>query len=120
MKKRMKDGTRVDWRKLARAEYWVCVSRYIVSYEADGLDGLIDRRLEQTSSRQALADEVMAMTDEYRCRYMGWNVKHFHSWYQRTGGTRSYTWVKKHLQKADLIFEASMEYRLCAIIARYF
>lgn len=76
--------------------------RYKVSYEADGLDGLIDRRLEQTSNRQAPVDEVMAMTDEYRCRYMGWNVKHFHSWYQRTGGTRSYTWVKKHLQKAEL------------------
>lgn len=80
--------------------------RYMVSYEADGLDGLIDRRLEQTSNRQAPVDEVMAMTDEYRCRYMGWNVKHFHSWYQRTGGTRSYTWVKKHLQKAELVPKA--------------
>lgn len=80
--------------------------RYMVSYEADGLDGLIDRRLEQASNRQAPADEVMAMTDEYRCRYMGWNVKHFHSWYQRTGGTRSYTWVKKHLQKAELVPKA--------------
>jgi len=80
--------------------------RYMVSYEADGLDGLIDRRLEQTSNRQAPVDEVMAMTDEYRCRYMGWNVKHFHSWYQRTGGTRSYTWVKKHLQKAEWVPKA--------------
>ncbi len=80
--------------------------RYMVSYEADGLDGLIDRRLEQTSNRQAPVDEVMAMTDEYRCRYMGWNVKHFHSWYRRTGGTRSYTWVKKHLQKAELVPKA--------------
>jgi hypothetical protein len=80
--------------------------RYMVSYEADGLDGLIDRRLEQTSNRQAPVDEVMAMTDEYRCRYMGWNVKHFHSWYQRTGGTRSYTWVKKHLQKAEWVLKA--------------
>ena len=77
--------------------------RYMVSYEADGLDGLIDRRLEQTSNRQAPADEVMAMTGEYQRQYLGWNVKHFHSWYQRTGGTRSYTWVKKHLQKAELV-----------------
>ena len=82
--------------------------RYRVSYEADGLDGLIDRRLEKTSNRQAPVDEVMAMTDEYRCRYIGWNVKHFHSWYQRTGGTRSYTWVKKHLQKAELVPKALM------------
>ena len=77
--------------------------RYRVSYEAEGLDGLIDRRLEQTSNRQAPVDEVMAMTDEYRRQHMGWNVKHFHSWYQRTGGTRSYTWVKKHLQKAEFV-----------------
>ncbi|TAJ70081.1 MAG: ISNCY family transposase [Gallionellaceae bacterium] len=80
--------------------------RYMVSYEADGLDGLIDRRLEHTSNRQVPVDEVIAMTDEYRRRYMGWNVKHFHSWYKRTGGTRSYTWVKKHLQKAQLVPKA--------------
>lgn len=43
---------------------------------ASGLDGLIDRRLEHTSNRQAPADEVMAMTTEYRRQYMGWNVKH--------------------------------------------
>lgn len=77
--------------------------RYMVSYEAGGLDGLIDRRLEHTSNRQAPVDEVMAMTAEYRHQYMSWNVKHFHSWYHRTGGTRSYTWVKKHLQKAELV-----------------
>ena len=77
--------------------------RYMGRYEADGLDGLIDRRLEQVSNRQAPVDEVMAMTGEYRCRYLGWNVKHFHSLYKRTGGTRSYTWVKKHLQKAELV-----------------
>ncbi|MDO8412449.1 MAG: ISNCY family transposase [Gallionellaceae bacterium] len=77
--------------------------RYRVSYEADGLEGLIDRRLEHTSNRQAPVDEVMAMTGEYQRQYLGWNVKHFHSWYQRTGGTRSYTWIKKHLQKAELV-----------------
>ena len=82
--------------------------RYMGRYEADGLDGLIDRRLEQVSNRQAPVDEVLAMTDEYRRRYGGWNVKHFHSWYSRTGGTRSYTWVKKHLQKAELVPKTSM------------
>ena len=82
--------------------------RYMGRYEADGLEGLIDRRLEQVSNRQAPVDEVIAMTDEYRRRYGGWNVKHFHSWYSRTGGTRSYTWVKKHLQKAELVPKASM------------
>jgi transposase len=69
--------------------------RYIWRYEEEGLVGLIDRRLEQASNRQAPLYEVMALTDEYRRRYTGWNVKHFHSLYKRTGGTRSYTWVKK-------------------------
>jgi transposase len=76
--------------------------RYIGRYEAEGMEGLIDRRLEQVSNRQAPVDEVVAMTEEYRHRYMGWNVKHFHSWYQRTGGARSYTWVKRRLQEAGL------------------
>jgi len=80
--------------------------RYMGRYETDGLDGLIDRRLEQASNRRAPVDEVVAMTDEYRRRYMGWNVKHFHSWYKRTGGTRSYTWVKRRLQEADLVPKA--------------
>jgi hypothetical protein len=77
--------------------------RYLVRYEAEGLDGLIDRRLEQVSNRRAPVDEVMALTEQYRSRHLGWNVKHFHSWYRRTGGTRSYTWVKKRLQGAELV-----------------
>ena len=77
--------------------------RYLVRYEADGLDGLIDRRLEQVSNRRAPVDEVMALTEQYRRQHLGWNVKHFHSWYRRSGGTRSYTWVKKRLQGAKLV-----------------
>lgn len=77
--------------------------RYTGRYEAEGLDGLIDRRLEQVSNRRAPVDEVLAMTEEYRRRYMGWNVKHFHSWYRRTGGARSYTWVKRRLQEVGLV-----------------
>lgn len=37
--------------------------RYAGRYEAEGLDGLIDRRLEQVSNRRAPVDEVMALTD---------------------------------------------------------
>ena len=77
--------------------------RYLGRYEAEGLDGLIDRRLEQASNRQAPVDEAMALIDEYRRRYTGWNVKHFHSLYKRTGGTRSYTWVKRRLQEVELV-----------------
>jgi len=77
--------------------------RYLVRYGAEGLEGLSDKRLEQASNRLAPVDEVLAMTDKYRRRYMGWNVKHFHSWYRRQGGTRSYTWVKRRLQEANLV-----------------
>ena len=77
--------------------------RYLSRYEADGLEGLIDRRLEQISNRRAPVDEVMALTELYQTRHSGWNVKHFHSWYKREGGTRSYTWVKKRLQQAKLV-----------------
>lgn len=80
--------------------------RYLSRYEAEGLDGLIDRRLEHTSNRRAPVDEVMALTEQYRSRHSGWNVKHFHSWYKRDGGTRSYTWVKKRLQEATLVPKA--------------
>lgn len=81
--------------------------RYLSRYEAAGLDGLIDRRLEQISNRRAPVDEVMAVSERYRTRHSGWNVKHFHSWYKREGGTRSYTWVKKRLQEADLVPKAA-------------
>lgn len=77
--------------------------RYLVRFEAAGLDGLIDRRLEQVSHRRAPVDEVMALTDRYRDRHGGWNVKHFHAWYRRDGDARSYTWVKKRLQDAGLV-----------------
>jgi hypothetical protein len=79
--------------------------RYLVRFEADGLDGLIDRRLERMSNRRAPVDEVLALTDLYRHRHRGWNVKHFHVWYQRDGGSRSYSWVKKHLQAAGLVHQ---------------
>jgi hypothetical protein len=80
--------------------------RYLSRYEAEGLEGLIDRRLEHVSYRRAPVDEVMALTERYRNWHSGWNVKHFHSWYKREGGTRGYTWVKLRLQEAKLVPKA--------------
>jgi hypothetical protein len=77
--------------------------RYLVRFEAEGLQGLIDRRLEQVSHRRAPVDEVLAVTEQYRKRHLGWNVRHFHAWYRREGGSRSYSWVKKQLQAAGLV-----------------
>jgi len=83
--------------------------RYLVRYEADGLAGLVDRRLEQASQRLAPVDEVLALTERYRQRHLGWNVRHFHSWYRRDGGERSYSWVKQRLQAAGLVAVAKQK-----------
>lgn len=80
--------------------------RYVERYEQDGLDGLLDRRLERLSNRCAPADEVCRLEDMYRSRFNGWNVQHFYRFYERDGGTRCYTWVKKRLQAAGLVKKA--------------
>lgn len=77
--------------------------RYIDRFEESGLDGLADKRLTQVSHRRAPVDEVMALLDRYREQHRGWNVHHFHDWYVKGGGTRSYTWVKNTLQQAGLV-----------------
>jgi transposase len=81
--------------------------RYIHRYEEDGIEGLADLRLSQVSHRCAPVDEVMALRDQYSRRHLGWNVRHFYSWYKRDGGTRGYTWVKQRLQEAGLVKRAS-------------
>ena len=80
--------------------------RHIARYEAEGMDGLLDRRLEQLSHRRAPVDEVMQVANLYRKGFRGWNVKHFYSWYKQDGGSRSYTWVKSQLQKQGLVKKA--------------
>lgn len=81
--------------------------RYLTRFKESGPNGLIDHRLEQVWNRRAPVDEVMALTTQYRDRHVGWNVKHFHSWYQRSGGLRGYTWVKVRLQEAKLVPKAA-------------
>jgi transposase len=79
--------------------------RYIDRYEEEG--ALIDKRLSQDSHRRAPVDEVLPLRELYRGRYEGWNVKHFHAWYRRDGGARSYSWVKNRLQEAGLVSRAA-------------
>lgn len=84
--------------------------RYLVRYEDQGVEGLVDRRLGQISHRSAPVDEVVALADLYNHRYQGFSVKHFFSWYRRThGGVRSYTWVKKTLQSKGLVSKATLK-----------
>jgi transposase len=77
--------------------------RYIDRYEESGIEGLLDKRLTQQSSRKAPVDEVIALTEQYQSKYRSWNVNHFYSWYKRDGGRRSYTWVKNKLQEKGLV-----------------
>lgn len=82
--------------------------RYLCRYEAEGFDALVDKRLSQVSWRRAPVDEVMALTSLYQARYMGWNVKHFFSFYKRRHeGKRCYTWVKSALQKEGMVAKAN-------------
>lgn len=80
--------------------------RYINRYEEKGLEGLFDKRLSQASHRRAPLDEVLHVTEMYSTRHRGWNVKHFYNWYKRSGGGRSYTWVKDRLQEKGLVKKA--------------
>jgi len=67
--------------------------RYRARYEEEGLDGLLDRRLDKASEKQVPADEIAWMLDQYRARYLGWNVKHFHEELQQR---HSFRWVTAH------------------------
>ncbi len=80
--------------------------RYINRYDESGLEGILDKRLTQASCRRAPVDEVIAVSERYRTRHKGWNVKHYYSWYKRDGGKRSYTWVKNTLQSKGLVTRA--------------
>lgn len=78
--------------------------RQIGRFEADGMQGLVDLRMSQVSSRRAPVDEVLGVQRLYSEGFADWNVKHFHAWYGRDqGGTRSYSWVKNVLQEASLV-----------------
>jgi transposase len=76
--------------------------RYLCRYEQEGMEGLTDHRIEQTSHLKAPVDEVVRLQDLYREKHLGWNVKHFYSVYKKTG-ERSYNWVRNQLQACQLV-----------------
>ena len=81
--------------------------RYRQRYEDEGPDGLFDRRLGKASARRVPADQVAWVLDEYRSRYRGWTLKHFHDRLrERHGFAWSYTWTKTTLQRAGLVSKA--------------
>jgi len=81
--------------------------RHVERYRADGLDGLLDKRLSQISKRRAAQGELDQVVQTYKSGFTGWNVAHFHSKYRSEfKGTRSYSWVKTVLQGAGLARKA--------------
>ncbi|MBS0156802.1 MAG: ISNCY family transposase [Nitrospira sp.] len=81
--------------------------RWSTRYEAEGIEGLEDRRIGRASARAVPVDEVLQMVTLYETRYTGWTVQHFHErWHQEHGGTRSYTWTKNRLQAAGHVARA--------------
>ena len=76
-------------------------------YDADGAEGLQDRRLGRPSGRAVPVDEALRMVTLYESRYTGWTVKHFHErWHAEHGGVRSYTWTKKTVQATGQVTRA--------------
>jgi transposase len=81
--------------------------RWSGRYDAEGPEGLQDRRIGRASARAVPVDDVVAMLALYQTRYTGWTVKHFHErWQTEHGGTRSYSWTKKTLQAAGHVVRA--------------
>ena len=78
--------------------------RHIERFEADGLEGLLDKRLSQISKRRASGAEVDHVVQLYKSSFAGWNVAHFHSKYKaELSGARSYSWLKSVLQGAGVV-----------------
>ena len=66
-------------------------------FEADGAEGLYDRRLGRLSARRAPVDEVARVLELFDTRYWDFTAKHFHEKLVAEGW-RSYNWVRLTLQ----------------------
>lgn len=81
--------------------------RWTVRLEADGEEGLLDRRLGRRSGRAVPGGEAAAVERLYRERYAGFTAKHFHEHLVRDHGFRwGYTWTKSYLQDRGLLTKA--------------
>lgn len=81
--------------------------RYRQRLEAEGTEGLADRRLGRASARRVPVDQVAWVLEQYRTVYPGWTVKHFHDHLCTHHGFRwGYTWTKNRLQAAGLVSRA--------------
>ena len=69
-------------------------------FEAEGAEGLYDRRLGRLSARRAPVDEVARVLELFDTRYWDFTAKHFHEkLVAEHGSKRSYNWVRLTLQE---------------------
>ncbi len=81
--------------------------RYRCRFEADGAEGLYDRRLGRVSARRAPVDEVARVLGLFETRYWDFTVKHFHDKLVcEHGFSRSYSWTLNTLQAAGKVRKA--------------
>ena len=82
------------------------------AYEAQGAEGIIDRRRGRASGRRAPVDEIEWVIEKFRTRYFDFTPKHFHEKIvgsAMAGGqpfARGYTWTKGVLQSRGLASRA--------------
>lgn len=73
-------------------------------YEAEGAEGLIDRRRGRASARRAPVDRIEFVVEQFRTRYWDFTVKHFHeALVAEQGFELGYTWTKTVLQSRGLV-----------------
>jgi transposase len=81
--------------------------RWAERFEAEGDDGLVDRRMGQRSPRRAPEEELERMLGLFRDKYADFTVKHFHEQLQkRHGYVLGYTVTKHALHAAGLVRKA--------------
>ena len=74
--------------------------RWEERYEAEGAEGLYDRRLGRLANNRVPADTAMEMLELFDTRYWDYTPKHFHEkLVAHHGFTKSYNWVRLTLQR---------------------
>lgn len=76
-------------------------------YEADGAEGIVDRRLGKASARRVPVDRIEWVIETYRTHYADFTVKHYHEHLVRDHGfDLGYTWLKTTLQSRGVVARA--------------
>ena len=75
-------------------------------YDAEGAQGIIDRRRGRASARRAPVDRIEWVLEQFQTRYFDFTVKHFHEELEKQGFAYGYTWTKSVLQSRGLVRRA--------------